>query len=173
MEVGKNMKDSLSNLQLIFLSILAATAIKFIPTLFSAEEFARIFYPNGGLIHEAIGAVIVSVVLLLSFIFFKSIQFINLFKMSIVTSILIGIYDSLRYLYSLGLTHTLNQDVFKIETFVYNLPGKFFFVILLMFFGVIYYFLLLSLPFIFVAIINNLLYRKQIILTKQSTKKSS
>lgn len=164
------MKTSSNNLRLIFLGLLSAILIKFIPELFSPEEFARIFYPIGGLVHEAIGAVIVSMVLLLSFIFLKNTRFINLFKISIVTSILIGIYDSLRYLYYLGLAHTLNQDVFKIEALVSRIPGNLIFIYLHLIFQITYYLFLLCLPFASIAIIRNLFYRKQIILIKPPTK---
>lgn len=163
------MKIASNNLQIIFLSVLSAVVIKFIPVIFSPEEFARIFYPYGGLVHEAIGVIIVSAIFLLIFIFHKNTRFVNLFKIASSTSILISIYGTLRYLYYLGLTHTVNQDVFKIETFMYIFPGKLIFIILYMFFEVIYYLLLLTLPFILVAIIKKMTCRKQIVLMKQST----
>lgn len=164
------MKTTSNNLQLIFLGLLSAILIKFIPELFSPEKFARIFYPNGGIIHEATGAIIVSAVILLTFIFFKYTRFINLFKISVVTSILIGIYDSLRYLYYLGLAHDLDQDVFKIETLVSRIPGNLIFIYLHLIFQITYYLFLLCLPFVSIAIIRNLFYRKQIILIKPPTK---
>ncbi len=53
------------NTHLVFLALLSALIILFAPRyLFSAEEFAHIFYPGGGIIHEVSFALIISFLLL-------------------------------------------------------------------------------------------------------------
>ena len=79
------------------LGLLSAFSVTAIPTLFSAEKFAWWFYPHGGLIHEQVGAYIVSLSFAVIGMFYK--KYINyILLVSIITSTLIAVYHASRVL---------------------------------------------------------------------------
>ncbi|PIZ44969.1 hypothetical protein CO180_03080 [candidate division WWE3 bacterium CG_4_9_14_3_um_filter_41_6] len=155
------MKISAHNVKLILCGVVGAIIIKLTPQLFSPEEFARMFYPNGGLIHEAVGAILVSFILLIAFLFLKNIRLKELVIISLTASILVSVIDSSRQLYALGFTHAFDSDFFLFETLINRFPKNLPYVLLYFFFGTMYYFLLVSLPFLMISGIKQLFLQLQ------------
>ncbi|NCS32593.1 hypothetical protein GW793_03815 [bacterium] len=150
------MKTSSQKIKLILVAVLGAFTIKIFPYLFSAEEFAHIFYPYGGLMHEAIGALLVTFLLVIAVLFFKDIHTKNLIKISIISAFLVSMYDISRYTYNLGLTHSFDTDYFSLEALIKHLPANILYLLIFLILGFTYYFLLLSLPFLTIVGVKHL-----------------